>query len=147
MMVAEKPSIAESIARALSNNPTQGQGVHKPCPVWTFSGHFKGFDAQFKVTSVAGHMYSRDFTQDSNKTKNMDPIELFDAETVQIPCSGAMCKHIQVISQGCDVLCLWLDCDREGENICYEVIENSKSNLPKPHGDYIFRARFSSIAP
>lgn len=50
-------------------------------------------------------------------------------------------------AKGCDYLVLWLDCDKEGENICFEVIEAVKYSLskPKPNEQQIYRARFSSI--
>ena len=61
LMVAEKPSIALSITEALSRGKyTKGFGS-KSLPVYQFSGIFKGYQANFKVTSVAGHVFNRDF--------------------------------------------------------------------------------------
>jgi len=68
------------------------------------------------VTSVAGHVYSRDFS-DKVDTWKVDPKTLFAEETIQIPTSKGLCKHIQTVGKDIDLLLLWLDCDREGENI------------------------------
>ncbi|KAJ0807501.1 putative DNA topoisomerase [Helianthus annuus] len=51
-------------------------------------------------------------------------------------------KTLEEEARKCQWLVLWLDCDREGENIAYEVVEvclnvNSRLN--------IWRARFSSL--
>lgn len=146
LMISEKPSIAKTISEILSGNKAkEGKSIFKPCPVWQYQGEFKGFKANFRVTSVTGHMYSRDFDKKIDSWK-VDPKKLFDEETVQIPSSVALCKHIQTIGKNTDILCLWLDCDREGENICFEVIDNLKGSLKFPREDYIFRAKFSSLA-
>ncbi len=64
MMVAEKPSIALSISEALSNNYVKKAGIAKSLPVYAFNGRFMGLQANFRVTSVAGHVYNRDFPMD-----------------------------------------------------------------------------------
>ena len=46
-------------------------------------------------------------------------------------------------ARGCSALVLWLDCDREGENICFEVMENTVPNM-LPHAN-VYRAKFSAI--
>ena len=63
LMVAEKPSIALSITEALARggNFQKKSGVAKSCPVYTYKGEFMGRSASFRVTSVAGHVFSRDF--------------------------------------------------------------------------------------
>lgn len=38
-------------------------------------------------------------------------------------------------AKGCSYLVLWLDCDREGENICFEVMQNVVPNLKKLAGE------------
>lgn len=51
------------------------------------------------------------------------------------------------MSKGLDFMVLWLDCDKEGENICFEVLDICKKNIPKSRQQRVFRAKFSSIAP
>jgi DNA topoisomerase-3 len=48
-----------------------------------------------------------------------------------------------------DYLVLWLDCDREGENICFEVIRcvEKSMNIRSGNKQVIFRARFSAVTP
>lgn len=53
-----------------------------------------------------------------------------------------------MLSSDCDFIVLWLDCDREGENICYEVLEICKKHIPRSSVKVqrVYRAKFSSIA-
>lgn len=54
-----------------------------------------------------------------------------------------MTHHLQTVARGVDFLVLWLDCDREGENICFEVIENCLPNMKHGSMTNVLRARFS----
>lgn len=54
----------------------------------------------------------------------------------------AIKQTLEEEARRCQWLVLWLDCDREGENIAYEVIEvctGANNHL------YIWRARFSAL--
>lgn len=52
-------------------------------------------------------------------------------------------RHLQDCAKGCAHVVLWLDCDREGENICFEVLDCCEDFLVAPKK--VWRARFSAI--
>jgi DNA topoisomerase-3 len=146
LMVAEKPSIAKALAGALCRDPTNRQG--RASPVYSFQSDFQGRRADFIVTAVCGHIFSHDFPAKYNSWEKVDPVMLFDAETVKLEQKqrgGSIIRHLQELAHDCDVLVLWLDCDREGENICFEVIEVVSKHLRR--GAEIWRAKFSSLVP
>ncbi len=85
----------------------------------------------FRVTSVAGHVYNRDFPMEFQDRRS-DSLKLFDAPTVRKldRQSRIVAKHLQSVSRGIDFIVLWLDCDKEGENICFEVLDICRHNIP-----------------
>jgi DNA topoisomerase-3 len=125
LMVAEKPSIAEAIAKSLA--PGGAFAFHKTgkTPVLEFQAAFpnppfRGERCTFRVTSVTGHVFSLDFHQEFQNWDKTDPATLFRAPTEKKSNDkGGMVRHLQSQAAGAHLLVLWLDCDREGENICY----------------------------
>ena len=145
-MVAEKPSIADTLAKALSRgNYTSRKGVSPAVQVHEYQGSFQGQPAFIKITSVAGHVYSTDFPPQYQNWDRTDPVTLFDATVVKEESNSKMRlpAHLKAEAKGVSHLVLWLDCDREGENICFEVIRNV--SLPNPKN--VWRAKFSSLVP
>jgi DNA topoisomerase-3 len=149
LCIAEKPSIAETIAQVLAKE------AHKPLhtrkgiatPVHEFEAFWpwKGSqNATYKITSVTGHVYNADFPTQMQNWGAVLPEELFSAPIFKNPTSTAICKHIQNESKGIHAVVLWLDCDREGENICFEVLQNIGSSISE-NDHRVFRAKFSSI--
>ena len=147
LMIAEKPSIARAISEVLSGNKFKNHRMGRGKCLLTFDGFFQGAKARFTVSAVAGHVYTSDFLKQHNKWDAIDPVELYDVPIVKLEAMRKMRmpQLIQKLSKGKDILCLWLDCDSEGENICYEVIYNSLPYLNKKSYQQIFRAKFSSL--
>ncbi|XP_041957877.1 DNA topoisomerase 3-beta-1 isoform X2 [Alosa sapidissima] len=109
-----------------------------------------GQSVRFKMTSVCGHVMSLDFIGKYNNWDKVDPAELFSkapTEKKEANPKLNMVKFLQVEAKGCDYVVLWLDCDKEGENICFEVLDAINPVMNKPYGNdrTVFRAKFSSI--
>lgn len=99
-----------------------------------------------------------DFTGSNNNWELTDPADLFDAKIARKLESTNVKHTLEREARGIDALILWLDCDLEGENICFEVMSivcpymnhqtpdltNLKNRgIPKN----VFRVRFSSLVP
>ncbi|CAD7694740.1 unnamed protein product [Ostreobium quekettii] len=100
------------------------------------------------MTSVIGHVLSIDFPPRFQNWDTTDPATLFSAPTIKTEANpkAHVCKHLQNEAKDCDYLVLWLDCDREGENICFEVMDNTVKWMRRRSGQQVFRAQFSSIS-
>ncbi|XP_055684588.1 DNA topoisomerase 3-beta isoform X2 [Lutzomyia longipalpis] len=149
LMVAEKPSLAASLANILANGKVNTRkGLNNACSIHEWRGTFRGESVQFKMTSVCGHVMSLDFIGKYNSWDKVDPIELFSCPTEKKEATPKL-KMPYFLSQearGCDYLVLWLDCDKEGENICFEVMNAVSKNIRNVFSkDVTFRARFSAI--
>ncbi|KAL6185655.1 hypothetical protein ACLB2K_041785 [Fragaria x ananassa] len=143
LMVAEKPSIALSIANVLSRGQMSTRKASTD--VHEFEGTFRGYHVQFKVTSVIGHVFSLDFPETYQNWTVTDPLDLFQAPVRKAEANpkAHIRRHLSQEARGFGNLVLWLDCDREGENICFEVIDCiGHTNETKRK---VYRARFSSV--
>ena len=153
LMIAEKPSIARTLSKILctkkyKNTYKDLSNKYGWC-YYIFSGEFKGIKANFTVSSVAGHLYQTEFLRMHQNDQKMDPGELYDVLTVKTEASDDTQmteKWLNDLAKGKDILCLWLDCDAEGENICYEVIHNTLPFMRKRNYQQIYRALFSSLS-
>ncbi|KAJ8949800.1 hypothetical protein NQ318_000498 [Aromia moschata] len=150
LMVAEKPSLAASLASILSNGKNSSRkGFNGACSVHEWNGTFFNSPARFKMTSVCGHVLGVDFISKYNNWDRVDPIELFSCQIEKKEAMPKLKMPAFLVSEakGCDNLVLWLDCDKEGENICFEVMgcvaQSMNGNVYSDNVTY--RARFSAI--
>ncbi|MCL4134848.1 UNVERIFIED_CONTAM: hypothetical protein GTU68_025983, partial [Idotea baltica] len=150
LMVAEKPSLAQSLADILSNKQSSfRKGFNGACSVHEWKGTFQKQSVLFKMTSVCGHVMSLDFPGKYNNWDQVDPAELFKCPTEKKEATAKlrMVEFLSKEGRGVDYLVLWLDCDKEGENICFEVIDavGPSACLGNRSEQTIFRAKFSAI--
>ncbi|XP_050068683.1 DNA topoisomerase 3-beta [Anopheles maculipalpis] len=149
LMVAEKPSLAASLASILSNGKCSvRKGSNSACSVHEWVGQFRGETTRFKMTSVCGHVMGLEFVGKYNSWDRVDPAELFGCPTEKKECTPnlRMPYFLAQEARGCDYLILWLDCDKEGENICYEVMAAVSDSIHNVHSNRVtYRAKFSAI--
>ncbi|XP_070251554.1 DNA topoisomerase 3-alpha isoform X2 [Myotis yumanensis] len=98
------------------------------------------------MTSVSGHLLAHDFQMQFRKWQSCNPLVLFEAE-IEKYCPENFVdikKTLERETRQCQALVIWTDCDREGENIGFEIIHVCKAVKPSLQ---VLRARFSEITP
>lgn len=117
------------------------------CKVYTFPFALDGTPADMVFTSVAGHLLELEFVPPFHGWQGCSPGELYSAPVrKQVPRgeNEKILANLQAQARRCAELVLWLDCDREGENIAFEVIAVCTAVNPRLH---VRRARFSALVP
>lgn len=101
------------------------------------------------MTSVCGHVMGLDFIGKYNNWDRVDPVELFSCPTEK---KEAMPKlkmplFLSQEAKGFNTVVLWLDCDKEGENICFEVMNAIAKSIDGNvfTNSVTYRAKFSAI--
>ena len=149
LSVAEKPSVARELAAILSHGSfSTREGKSRYNKLFEFSCALDGQQCQMTMTSVVGHLMEIDFEQQYKNWRGCDPGDLFDAPTQMTTRddNGAMDvrRNVEHAVRGCAELILWLDCDREGEAIGFEVWEACRTVNARLR---VRRARFSALIP
>ncbi|KAJ2945974.1 hypothetical protein O0L34_g4893 [Tuta absoluta] len=143
--VAEKNDAAKNIAAHLSRGTSnRREGFSQYNKIYEFEADVFGQKSKMVMTSVSGHLLALEFVGSYKQWQGCAPLALFDAPVFKY-CPENYEKIKRTLEnevRSCDGLIIWTDCDREGENIGYEIIQVCtavKNNLR------IFRAKFSEI--
>ncbi|KAL1916274.1 uncharacterized protein VTP21DRAFT_5891 [Calcarisporiella thermophila] len=147
LCVAEKPSQAKQISQILSQNQFRSRA--------TGSKYIKNYDFDYKIggnlvsmtmTSLLGHIMSRDFPSQYHRWESIPPVVLFEApvEKRVSEDKNAIAANIRSEARHCQEIMIWTDCDREGECIGVEAIEIAREANRRIR---VTRARFSAYTP
>lgn len=144
--VAEKNDAAKNIAAYLSRGTyKRREGLWLYNKIFEFNSYLWNKNCHMIMTSVSGHLLNCEFVGIYRKWQSCHPLSLFDAPVVK-QCSQESSikikKTLEKEVQKCNALIIWTDCDREGENIGFEIIQVCRVIKPNIR---IYRAKFSEI--
>uniref|UniRef100_A0A669D4P4 DNA topoisomerase n=1 Tax=Oreochromis niloticus TaxID=8128 RepID=A0A669D4P4_ORENI len=147
LCVAEKNDAAKGISEIMSSGrANRREGMSKFNKIYEYEYHLFGQNVTVTMTSVSGHLLGLEFKAPFQKWHSCNPVLLFDAE-VEKYCPDNMLQIKRTLEKEvrqCQALVIWTDCDREGENIGFEIIDVCKAVKPNLQ---VFRAKFSEITP
>ncbi|KAJ8679286.1 hypothetical protein QAD02_015073 [Eretmocerus hayati] len=144
--VAEKNDAAKNIAGHLSRGTSRRrEGLSKFNKIYEFNVRLWNQNCQMIMTSVSGHLLTYEFAGNYRKWYSCPPLSLFEAPVMKL-CAEEnyekIKKTIEREVKTCNALIIWTDCDREGENIGFEIIQVCQAVKPNIQ---VYRAKFSEI--
>ncbi|XP_018576007.1 DNA topoisomerase 3-alpha, partial [Anoplophora glabripennis] len=143
--VAEKNDAAKNIAAILSRGAsTRREGLSQYNKIYEFDTQVFGEQARMVMTSVSGHLLNYEFSAAYKNWQSCNPVTLFDAPVIKTcpPDFQNIKRTLEREIVYCQGLIIWTDCDREGENIGFEIIKVCTDIKPNIR---IYRAKFSEI--
>lgn len=145
--VAEKPSVAKEMANVFSNHTCRSTRSHSQYnPLFEFPFNLNsGQRVNMIITSVAGHLLNTDFMgEDRRWSPNVQALFGAPIHKYVDDSHKGLVKNLEEQGRRANTVVLWLDCDREGENICFEVLSVVQKSNPRIN---VKRAHFSSLTP
>ncbi|XP_046401854.1 DNA topoisomerase 3-alpha isoform X2 [Ischnura elegans] len=143
--VAEKNDAAKNIAGIMSRGTMRRrEGLSKFNKIYEFDYTLFGQRCTMVMTSVSGHLLNYEFVGLYRKWQGCSPLALFEAPIMKC-CPKDYVKIKDTLkreARGSEALIIWTDCDREGENIGFEVIQVCQEVKPRLG---VYRAKFSEI--
>ncbi|KAH0541196.1 hypothetical protein KQX54_021251 [Cotesia glomerata] len=144
--VAEKNDAAKNIAAHLARGTSKRrEGLSKFNKIYEFKLRLWNKDCQMIMTSVSGHLMTYEFVGAYRSWQSCHPLSLFDAPVIKNCADDNYVKIKKTIERevrDCSALIIWTDCDREGENIGFEIIQVCQGIKPNIK---VYRAIFSEI--
>ena len=146
--VAEKPSVAKEVSRVLNGGslPPSRRGPSQYNTIYEFPYTVENRQCTMAFTSVTGHLMEVDFEPAHKNWKGCNPGVLIEGAPVVKRVAhnkGLVAENLQKEARRASWLILWLDCDREGENIAFEVLDVCRQVKPNIR---VRRAQFSALS-
>jgi len=132
LIVTEKDNAARRIAEILSGDSASAErtnGVN----VYRWGGQ--------RVVGLSGHVVGVDFPPEYSEWRDVEPVELIDADVVTQPTRENIVATLRSLARKADEVVIATDYDREGELIGKEAYELIREETDAP----VERVRFSSI--
>eukprot|EP00842_Homolaphlyctis_polyrhiza_P006873 jgi/Hompol1/775/HPOL_002573-RA len=147
LCVAEKPSISKSVSEILSDrqfqtHPTQNKYVKN----YEFEHRINGSPCTVVMTALLGHLKELEFGPEWKAWRMGSLQQLFQARLINRvkPDMEDLASNLRTQARRSQMLVIWTDCDREGENIGSEVADVCREVNPNI---IVKRARFSVVQP
>ena len=128
--VAEKPGVAKSVSLLLNGGqPQKEESRIQYNPIFRFNYYVNSKNIEYDMifTSVRGHLMGYEFGPQNKLWDLNTSRDLYQANIYHNlnPNSKIIKDNLIMIARKYKIntLILWLDCDKEGENIAFEIVE------------------------
>ncbi len=132
LIITEKDNAARRIAEILSGGSAEADR-RNGVPVYGWGGR--------RCIGLSGHVVGVDFPPEYADWRDVEPVELVDAQVVKTETQGNIVAALRSLAREADSAVIATDYDREGELIGKEAYELVREETDVP----IKRVRFSSI--